>query len=140
MLISRKSQWIIFCCVNSAVLLLVALFPFYLALASVLPVGECGLVDFAGLYCPACGGTRALTALLQLQPLKSLYYNPIVLVAALLFLGYEAFMVLHLIKGTKRDVFIKPKAIYVILALWLIYALVRNVLLVFGIDVIGDIL
>lgn len=34
---------------------------------------------FTGLYCPGCGGTRAVKALLSGQILRSLYFHPFVL-------------------------------------------------------------
>ncbi|MCI2058939.1 MAG: DUF2752 domain-containing protein [Oscillibacter sp.] len=43
-------------------------------------------------YCPGCGGTRALLALLGGHPLRSLYYHPAVLFAAgsvFLYLGSQ---------------------------------------------------
>ena len=39
-----------------------------------------------GYYCPGCGGTRAITALLHGQILNSVLYHPVVLYAAGLFL------------------------------------------------------
>ena len=39
-----------------------------------------------GYYCPGCGGTRAITALLHGQILNSFLYHPVVLYAAGLFL------------------------------------------------------
>ena len=140
MRISRKNQWIIFCCVNGAVLIGVALFPFYLALARLFPIGDCALVDLAGIYCPACGGTRALVSLLRLELFESIRYNPIVLVFAIGFVLYEAFMIKHLIKRDERGLFFGTKPLYVFLVLWGIYFVVRNVLLLFGVDLIGDIL
>ena len=140
MRISRKSQWIIFCCVNVAVLLGVSLFPVYLALAKLFPLGECALVDLCGLYCPACGGTRALASLLRFDVLSSIKYNPIVFVFAVGFLLYELFMIKHLIKGDERGMFFGTRPLYIFLTLWGVYFVARNVLLLCGIDLLGDIL
>ena len=41
-------------------------------------IQPCMLNQLTGLYCPGCGGTRALRYLLSGRLLKSLYYNPIV--------------------------------------------------------------
>jgi hypothetical protein len=138
--ISRKSQWIIFCCVNVAVILGVLLFPFYLALAKLFPLGECALVDVCGLYCPACGGTRALASLLRFDVISSIKYNPKVLIFAVGFLFYEVIMIKHLIKGDERGIFLGMKPLYIFLAFWGVYFVVRNVLLLCGIDLLGDIL
>lgn len=140
MRLSRKSQWIIFGCVNGAMLLTVMAFPFYLALATLFPIGECALVDLAGIYCPACGGTRALAALFRFDILASVKYNPIVLVLALGFIFYEVFMIKHLIKRDERGLFFGTRPLYTFLILWGVYFVVRNVLLFVGVDLIGDIL
>lgn len=41
-----------------------------------------------GAYCPGCGGTRAVTALLQGKLLTSLYYHPVVVYGAVLYFWF----------------------------------------------------
>lgn len=40
-------------------------------------IGMCPLHKMTGLYCPGCGGTRAIKALLKLNLLQSAFYHPI---------------------------------------------------------------
>lgn len=50
----------------------------------------CVLNTFFGIYCPGCGGTRALKALLQGKFLLSLWYHPLVLYTAVVGGGFMA--------------------------------------------------
>lgn len=52
----------------------------------------CLFYTFLGMYCPGCGGTRAITALLHGQLLQSVWYHPVVPYTAVMFLG---FMITH---------------------------------------------
>ena len=47
-----------------------------------------------GIYCPGCGGTRALMALLKGKPLTALWYHPVVVYGVVL---YGIFMVSQLL-------------------------------------------
>lgn len=40
---------------------------------------ECQFLKQTGLYCPWCGGTRAVKALLKGSFIESIYYHPIVI-------------------------------------------------------------
>lgn len=55
-------------------------------------VPSCVLYSILGVYCPGCGGTRAVRALCHGEILKSVWYHPIVLYSAVLF---GAFMLTH---------------------------------------------
>lgn len=57
-----------------------------------LPDTECTVHKFLGLYCPGCGGTRAVIALLHGELLKSAWYHPFVMYTVLM---YAWFMISH---------------------------------------------
>ncbi|MBO4686997.1 MAG: DUF2752 domain-containing protein [Clostridiales bacterium] len=48
--------------------------------------GPCGFSQTLHLYCPGCGGTRAVKYLLQFDPIRSFLANPIPLYTAILLL------------------------------------------------------
>ena len=91
-----------------------------------------------GLYCPTCGMTRAVRALLALDPLAALGYHPLLplLFAAVLY--YEVAWLLSVIRG--RAVLRRLRLVFwITAAAFLGYFILRNVLLLgFGIDPLGD--
>lgn len=72
----------------AAIVILLQIFP---GLQSIL-VWPCPVLHFTGLYCPGCGGTRAIAALFHGQVLESLYNHPFVLYGLAF---YGVFMVSH---------------------------------------------
>lgn len=46
------------------------------------PVLSCAVADRTGLYCPGCGASRAVFALLSGHPVRALWYHPFVVYAA----------------------------------------------------------
>lgn len=48
----------------------------------------CVLSEVLHIYCPGCGGTRAVEALLRGHILESLWYHPIVLYTVVIFGGF----------------------------------------------------
>lgn len=76
---------------------------FLLPWMDTLPVG-CAFQAFFGIYCPGCGGTRAVKALLDGHLLTSLWYHPFVLYSVVLYLWFMVswtFAKLHLF-GVKK--------------------------------------
>lgn len=66
-----------------------------------LPQIPCILSEVFGLYCPGCGGTRALTALIHGRILLSVWYHPLILYSAVIMGGFMLTQGLHRL-GLKR--------------------------------------
>ena len=45
-------------------------------------------IDYLGFYCPGCGGTRAVSALLTGHPLSATWYHPLVTYTVVIFGGF----------------------------------------------------
>lgn len=65
---------------------------------------ECFWLQFFGIYCPGCGGTRAIITLSQGQFLQSLWYHPFVIYSIGLF---SVFMISHLVARIPKNNIIK---------------------------------
>lgn len=104
-----------------------AAFPF-LSNAAAQMIPPCFLLTVTGLRCPLCGGTRCVGALVRLDFAKALYYNPMVVVSALIC----AYLYVRVaIACCAREY--KPyqpklgyKAWYIVLAAYIIFFIVRN--------------
>lgn len=55
---------------------------------ALITVRPCLFDTFLGIYCPGCGGTRAVAALLHGHFLKALWYHPLVPYTAVLYGGF----------------------------------------------------
>lgn len=88
--------------------------------------GYCLFYHKTGYYCPGCGSTRAVLALLHGHPLLSLHENPTILACALIaVLGYIELVCLSF--GKKVRLLPRRYSVWGGLAgLYLVWALVRN--------------
>lgn len=104
----------------------------YVALRWIIPIlpdSECVIHSLFGIYCPGCGGTRAVITLLHGQFLKSAWYHPFVMYTVLM---YAWFMISHtleklqvpLIKGMKFE----PWIMYGMLVMIGLNFVLKNVL------------
>lgn len=102
------------------------------------PTFHCFMHDILHLYCPFCGGTRAFMALLRLDLLVTVLYNPAVVLATLAFLAFDLralILILRRREGAFFPSFLPPLAV-----VWFsLYTVFRNALAFFGIDPVGDI-
>ena len=102
---------------------------------------SCAVASKLHLYCPGCGGSRAVLALCRGQVLSALrYYAPIPIAGSLLLLS-DLRMILFL---TKKGRFPSRRFGYTCMIVCLscvaLQFILRNALLFFGIDCLGDIL
>ena len=94
-----------------------------------------------GLYCPTCGITRATHALLRFDPAAALRLNPCIFPLIALVLYYEAYGLLAAIQND--DALLRRAKRWpalAVLILFGVYFIVRNLLLIWGIDLTGDFL
>ncbi len=66
-----------------------------------LPALPCFFSTFLGIYCPGCGGTRAVEALLHGRILSAVWYHPLIPYAAAIYAGFMLTQGLHRM-GFKR--------------------------------------
>lgn len=90
-----------------------------------------------GIYCPGCGGTRAVGYLLHGQILKSLYYHPLVCYGTVL---YGWFMISNTIERLTKGrlhIGLRYRPVYTVIAVILIFAgCILHNLLKFGFHII----
>ncbi len=102
---------------------------------------RCRVAATLHLYCPGCGGSRAVFALCKGKILSSLRYYAPVPIAALLLLISDLRMALFLLKkGSFPSRRFGYTCMIVCLSAVMLQFLLRNVLLFFGMDLLGDIL
>jgi hypothetical protein len=90
---------------------------------------QCPIFRYLHVYCPGCGATRALAALLHLRIEEALHYNALVVLLAPLLLAYFAAAYW---KATRSEVFAWPRVpatgLRALLVMSLAFGVVRNFL------------
>lgn len=105
----------------------------------ILPPFPCAIHEMFHVYCPGCGGTRALFALLHGHILQSLFYNPAVLLGLVLIFYYEIGAIVTLVKKNGTCYYQKGWLLYGYLIVIIIFTIVRNYLLIgFRFDMLRD--
>ena len=91
----------------------------------------CALHRLTGYYCPGCGGSRAVTALLHGEILTSLYYHPIVVYTVVMGGWFMLSQTMERVSFGKLKVGLHYRDIYlwIALAIVVINCLVKNLIL-----------
>ncbi|MBQ7406682.1 MAG: DUF2752 domain-containing protein [Clostridia bacterium] len=132
------------------VLLLLLFLPFLALLYALFYLGctraglslfQCKIARSLGFYCPGCGGSRAVVALLALHPLRAFVLHPAVPIAALcLFFALLRVSLFLLGKGRAPRRRFWLSILFLCMGAILLQCAVKNILLFHGVDIIGDIL
>lgn len=101
--------------------------PIFLKAAPYLSAG-CRFYALTGFYCPACGGTRALNALLRGRLITSLQFNPAVAFGAAVFAVFMITQAIERLSRHRIKIGLKYKNIYIYLWLGILMGwwLVKN--------------
>lgn len=105
------------------------------------PVVTCPLHDLLRIYCPFCGGSRAILSLFRLDFQTAFRLNPAVLAALPVLLFFYVRALIVFFRGGIFSFRVPRGWTFALLGLFLAFFLLRNVLLlVFGFDPAGDFL
>ncbi len=137
----RRASLLWFLGIHALAVAAILLFPYYRLGAGIVFsfFPSCLLHDVFHIYCPLCGGTRAVDAILHFHFPEALRFNPLVVVFLLLAAIWYGIAWVRLFRG-KTLLAPIPKALSVLLAVAFIgYWILRNLLLIaFGVDPMGD--
>lgn len=101
-------------------------------------LGECIIKNKFHIYCPGCGGTRAIIALLKFDIIKSFKYNPIIIMLCLYILIN---ILLNNIERKNNKIYLKVRFCLILsfFTIWFLHFVIRNFLLLFmHVDLLGD--
>ena len=93
-----------------------------------------------GFYCPGCGGSRSLSALLDFKFIKSFIYYPPILITSFILLYTDIRILISLIKKEKKIRGVSYRIFLVIPYAVIAQFVIKNLLLLFGIDLLGNVL
>ncbi len=138
-----KSEKILYIIWSSVFLAAIVFFVFYHIFDMQLYTGDrpCGIKYFFHLYCPGCGGTRAVDCFLHGQLIRSFLYHPVIVYIAVFFFSYYIPATLRMFGIIRKKI---NDMIYVwilvgLLVLIILNVVLRNVLMInCGLDYIGD--
>lgn len=103
-------------------------------------VGRCVFLSSFGFYCPGCGGSRSLNALLNFNFWKSFIYYPPILITSLILLYVDARLFLSIVKRDENTVKFNYRLFLIIPISVILQFIIKNLLLLFEIDILGNVL
>jgi len=127
--------------IHFLILLAILLFPFYRKVTSFLShfLSSCILHDRLALYCPLCGGTRALEAIFSLKIASALALNPFITLLFFAAIAWDIWALIRLLRGKNKLYRLPTWGWILLISVMLLYGIIRNVLLITAAyDPLGD--
>ena len=93
------------------------------------------------IYCPACGGTRAMESILNGDIPSALCYNALAVALVVIIIVFYVVAWIRLARGEERLVVFPKRFWQVCLIPVILFFILRNILLIgFGVDPLGDLI
>lgn len=88
---------------------------------------DCMLYKITGIYCPGCGGTRAVAELMKGNLLLSIRQNALVVVILVILFSLYIELFLKIVFGCRyKSPILNLKFLYCILIIFILYSVLRN--------------
>lgn len=132
-MINRKKRLILFFTVNFSLIfaaLFLVWFAKFISGTPLAKISDCPSHIFLGVYCPFCGGTRAMSALLRFDIIASLIYNPAILPSFIAFGVYDVLALRSILKDKATVLRIHRWVWISLVAILVLNWIIRNLLLV----------
>ena len=129
--------------INGSILAITAIYSLlFLLIFKPLGVSMCFIKEALHIYCPGCGGTRALILLLSFRPIESFLIYPPLIIGVVILFELDLRMLLCAVRKNEKHMQNYSYRRFYILALAIILNFfIKNLFLyAFNIDLIGDIL
>lgn len=124
----KNKHYIFYSILITYIFLIICILVYFNFLYKFISIPECPIHKYLGLFCPACGCTRAIISLTNMDLIQSLLYNPIVIYTLFItsiFLIIESFNIfLH-----KNWVFPWKIFVYIGLVILIINCILQNTVL-----------
>jgi hypothetical protein len=139
MLGNRRNIICLFLCVNLGIIIISLIYALLFYISPEL--FACKFKETFHLYCPGCGGSRALTRLLSLDIAGAFIAHPPLFIAILAVFEVDLRMLIAILRDTPSVIQrYKPTLFIIFAASLVVYFVLRNILLINGIDPLGDII
>lgn len=137
MLRTEKQRWLLIILINIVPFIVFLLWWIYAESFNGSHWTDCPFHVVTKLYCAGCGGTRSVRALLNLNIVDALRYHPFVPFGVILFTISDVVFIVTTVKKTTFPKFLKTWVPRIYISAWFLFAIIRNVLLIFGIDMMA---
>lgn len=102
-------------------------------------LASCPMHDLLRVYCPTCGATRAVTALLRFDLLTALRCHTALTVIVIGAVTSDICLLISILRKKEKLITPRPVVLWSALGLFLGYFILRDVLLIcFSVDITGD--